>query len=158
MKIILGLGGNLGDRAENLRQALAAIAALSGTKIIKTSRLYETEPFDVLSEQPPYLNLCALVETDIPPEEFLSRCLGIETDLGRVRLEYHGARTVDIDVLVCEDFESHTPALTVPHPRMLERAFVLVPLCDLFPEGNALGVDFTEALERVDKSGVKVYE
>ena len=158
MKVILGLGGNLGDRAENLRQALAAVAALPETRVLKTSRIYETEPFDVLSEQPPYLNLCALVETALPPEAFLPRCLEIETDLGRVRLEYHGARTVDIDLLVCEDFESHTPALTVPHPRMLERAFVLVPLSDLFPEGNALGVDFSEALKRVDKSGVKLYE
>ena len=141
-----------------MRQALAAVAALPGTALLKTSRIYETEPFDVLSAQPPYLNLCALVETALEPEKLLESCLAAETALGRVRLEYHGARTVDIDLLVCEDFTSHTPALTVPHPRMLERAFVLVPLNDLFPEGSALGLDFAEALRRVDKSGVKVYE
>lgn len=158
MKTVLGLGGNLGDRAGNLRAALAAVAALPGTRVLAVSKIYETEPFDVLSEQPPYLNVCVLIETALEPEKLLESCLAAETALGRVRLEYHGARTVDIDLLVCEDFTSHTPALTVPHPRMLERAFVLVPLSDLFPEGNALGVDFAQALRQVDKSGVKVYE
>lgn len=154
MRAVLGLGGNLGDREENLRQAVRAIDALPGTMVVQTSRLYETEPFDVLSEQGKYLNACAVIETDLPPEELLERCLAIEAGLGRVRKEYHGARTVDIDLLLYEGFALHTPHLTVPHPHILERAFVLVPLRELFPKGSALGLDFAPALGKVGAAGV----
>lgn len=82
----------------------------------------------------------------------------IEKSLGRVRVEYHGARTMDIDVLVCEGFTSDTDTLTVPHPHIRERAFVMVPLSDLFPQHQALGYDFHQAYEEVDKSGVSLYK
>ena len=85
-------------------------------------------------------------------------CLEIEQSLGRVRLEYHGARTMDIDILLCEGFSSDTPQLTVPHPHIRERAFVLVPLSDLFPLHSAFGYAFHEAYEAVDKSGVALYK
>lgn len=158
MKAVLGLGSNLGDREGALARALDALERLEGTQILSLSNLYETEPFDVASPQGNYLNCCLLLETRLQPQRLLERCLEIEQSLGRVRTEYHGARTIDIDVLLCEGFQSHTESLTVPHPRIRERAFVMVPLSDLFPLHNAFGYDFHDAYEAVDKSGVGLYK
>lgn len=157
MRVVLGLGGNLGDREENLRRAVELLDRLPETKVVRCSNVYETEPFDVRSEQEKYLNACVLVETSLAPEKLLDKCLATEAELGRVRLEYHGARTVDIDLLVCEGFTSQTQKLTVPHPGILQRAFVMVPLMDLFPDGEALGVTFGPALDGVDKAGIALY-
>ena len=154
MKAVLGLGANLGDRMGNLQKAVFAVSQLPDTQVLAVSGVYETEPFDVLSPQDQYLNACLLVETKCPPEDLLASCLQIESALGRVRTEYHGARTVDIDILLVEGYESHTPRLTVPHTGILERAFVLVPLLDLFPTGEALGFSFGQALAQVDRTGV----
>ena len=120
--------------------------------------MYETAPFDVLSQQEDYLNCCVMLDTELDPEALLDRCLDIEAQLGRVREEYHGARTLDIDLLVCQGFSSQTPRLTLPHPGILERAFVMVPLSDLFPGREALGLDFSAAYEAVDKTGVRLYK
>lgn len=158
MQALLGIGANMGDREENIAGALTALEELEGTRILAVSNVYETEPFDVPDEQQDYLNCCVLIETDIPAGELLDRCLSIEAGLGRVRLERHGARTMDIDLLLYEGFESHTPELTVPHPGILERAFVMVPMSDIFRDYRALGVDFREAYERADKAGVRLYK
>ena len=158
MKAVLGLGSNLGDREALLAGAVTRLEQLPGTRVLGMSQVYETEPFDVTSQQQNYLNCCVVVETDLAPEDLLDRCLAIEKELGRVRLEWHGARTVDIDVLLCEGFTSDTEKLRVPHPGIRERAFVLVPLTDLFPTQNAWGYDFQEAYERVDKDGVWLYK
>ena len=103
MQVVLGLGTNLGDREDNLARALDALERLEGTQLLKLSNLYETEPFDVVSQQDNYLNCCVLLETSLKPETLLERCLEIEHSLGRVRTEYHGARTMDIDVLLCQE-------------------------------------------------------
>ena len=95
MQVVLGLGTNLGDREANLARALDALERLEGTQIVKLSNLYETEPFDVISQQEEYLNCCVLLETSLKPQRLLEHCLEIEQSLGRVRLEYHGARTMD---------------------------------------------------------------
>lgn len=158
MQAVLGLGSNLGDREENLAGAWDRLERLPDTQILGISNVYETEPFDVLSQQENYLNCCVKLETGLSPEALLERCLDIEAQLGRVREEYHGARTLDIDLLVCEGFTSATQRLTVPHPGILQRAFVMVPLSDLFPMHNALGLDFSSAYEAVDKSGVRLYK
>lgn len=158
MQVVLGLGTNLGDREANLARALDALERLEGTQIVKLSNLYETEPFDVISQQEDYLNCCVLLETSLKPQRLLEHCLEIEQSLGRVRLEYHGARTMDIDILLCEGFASHTQELTVPHPHIRERAFVMVPLSDLFPLHQAFGYDFHQAYEAVDKAGVRLYK
>lgn len=158
MQVVLGLGTNLGNREENLARALDALERLEGTQLLRLSNLYETEPFDVISQQDNYLNCCVLMETKEKPQRLLEHCLEIEKSLGRVRVEYHGARTMDIDVLLCEGFTSDTKSLTVPHPHIRERAFVMVPLSDLFPAHNAFGYDFHEAYEEVDKSGVMLYK
>ena len=156
MRALLGLGTNLGDREDNLARAFSGIEKLA--KVLAISNIYETAPFDVLSEQADYLNCCVLIDTDLEPLELLRRCLKLESDLGRVRLEYHGARTMDIDLLLCENFTSDTPELTVPHPEILRRAFVMVPMSDIFPSHNALGLDFAQAYQDVDKSGVHLYK
>lgn len=158
MQVVLGLGTNLGDREGNLARALDALERLEGTELLRLSNIYETAPFDVLSQQDDYLNCCVLIETKLKPQRLLEHCLEIEKSLGRVRVEYHGARTMDIDILLCEGFDSHTPELTVPHPHIRERAFVLVPLSDLFPLHDAFGYQFDQAYEAVDKSGVALYK
>lgn len=158
MRALLGLGTNLGDREDNLARAFSGLEKMAKTKVLAISSIYETAPFDVLSEQSDYLNCCVLIDTDLEPLELLRRCLKLESDLGRVRLEYHGARTMDIDLLLCENFKSDTPELTVPHPEILRRAFVMVPMSDIFPTHNALGLDFAQAYQDVDKSGVRLYK
>lgn len=158
MQAVLGLGSNLGDREGNLAGAWDRLEQLPDTRILGISSVYETEPFDVLSQQENYLNCCVKLDTRLAPEALLERCLEIEAQLGRVRGEYHGARTMDIDLLVYEGFSSATERLAVPHPGILQRAFVMVPLSDLFPMRNALGLDFTSAYEAVDKSGVRLYK
>ena len=158
MQVVLGLGTNLGDREGNLARALDALERLEGTELLRLSNIYETDPFDVLSQQDDYLNCCVLIETKLKPQRLLEHCLEIEQSLGRVRLEYHGARTMDIDILLCEGFDSQTQELTVPHPRIRERAFVMMPLSDLFPLHQAFGYDFHQAYEAVDKAGVRLYK
>lgn len=160
MKAVLGLGTNLGDREENLAKALDELEKLPKTRISAMSNLYETAPFDVLSEQPDYLNCCVVVDTKLSPEELLEKCLAVEARLGRVRTEYHGARTMDIDLLLYEGCRQETEKLTLPHPRIRERAFVMVPLSDLFPgcQARVFGFDFGEEYEKVDKSGVRLYK
>lgn len=151
--IFLGLGSNVGDRMEYLRAAVDALAAADavfadGVRIIQRSPVYETEP--VLAEgaapQERYLN--AVIEVDVglgaglgvssssdsSAAALLSRCLQIEGRLGRVRGEHWGPRTIDIDVLAYRDLVMQSSSLTVPHPRMHERAFVLVPFANIAPD------------------------
>ena len=158
MQVVLGLGTNLGDREGNLARALDALERLEGTELLRLSNIYETDPFDVLSQQDDYLNCCVLIETKLKPQRLLEHCLEIEKSLGRVRVEYHGAHTMDIDIRLCEGFDSQTQELTVPHPHIRERAFVMVPLSDLFPLHQAFGYDFHQAYEAVDKAGVRLYK
>lgn len=158
MKAVLGLGSNLGNREEALAGAITQLEKLEGTELLALSNVYETVPFDVPSPQGDYLNCCVLIDTSLSPMELLERCLEIEARLGRVRLEHHGSRTIDIDLLLYQGFSSAAPRLTVPHPGILERAFVMVPLSDLFPTKTALGLDFSEAYQAVDKTAVRLYK
>ncbi len=156
-KAVLGMGSNLGDRENNLAEAFERLEKLPGVNILAISSIYETEPFDVISKQENYLNCCVLIETELEPLSLLEKCNEIENALLRIRTEYHSARTLDIDILLYEGFESSTEKLTVPHRGIRERAFVLVPLCDLFHAYTALGFDFKEAFEKADKSKVWLY-
>lgn len=144
-RAVLGLGTNLGDRRENLCAALEALSHLPGTEIENVSSVWQTAPFDVPDEQQDYWNICVLLKTDLSPNALLGACLGIEAAMGRVRKIYHGARCMDLDVLLYENFAQRTAELTVPHPGIKERAFVLFPLAELFPEKNAFGFDFHDA-------------
>lgn len=149
MKAVLGLGTNMGERLHNLEDALKSIELLPDTKIIEQSGIYETEPWGY-TEQARFLNCAVLIETGLSPNALLGACLGIEAALGRVRRFRNGPRIIDIDVLLCEGFETDTDELKVPHPFILERDFVLVPLHDLFPENEALGFDFDKQYASLD--------
>ncbi|MBR6880278.1 MAG: 2-amino-4-hydroxy-6-hydroxymethyldihydropteridine diphosphokinase [Clostridiales bacterium] len=126
----LSMGGNIGDREENLRSAVRFIRDHEGIESIRTSSLYETEPVGY-DDQPYFLNICAEVRTTLTPYELLDLAHETENLLGRKRGIRFGPRTVDVDILLYEDFTSDDKVLTVPHPRMYERAFVLVPLKEL---------------------------
>jgi len=126
---VLGLGANLGDRADNLNRALEAIALLPDTRVERVSSFIESEPFE--AEGPDYINCCAVVQTGLTPEMLLGGCLGIEAAMGRVRTADKGPRVIDIDLLLYEGVQMDTPHLTLPHPEMMRRAFVLEPLREL---------------------------
>lgn len=149
MKAVLCLGANLGDRGEAILGALDAIDRLPYTHVTRRSDIIETAPEGVIGPQPDYLNCVCEVETDLCPEALLGACFGIEAAAGRVRVGYKSPRTLDIDLLLYEGVRSDSEFLTLPHPRMLERKFVLVPLSRIYPDGTALGLDFREALKAV---------
>lgn len=155
---VIGMGANLGNRKGNLEQAIDALGRLPRTRVLASSRLYETAPFGVPDSQPDYLNCCIRLETGLSPHALLGACLGVEAAMGRVRLGEKSARCIDIDVLLYEGVSLQTEELTLPHPRMAERAFVLIPLADLFPGQNALGYDFFSVLQKAGKNGVRLYE
>lgn len=128
----LGLGTNLGDREANLSRALELLAATPGVRVRRASAIYETEPVGP-REQPRFLNQVVEVETELAPRALLARLLRIEAALGRARRERWGPRTMDMDILLYDDLVLETPGLTLPHPRLTERAFALVPLAELAP-------------------------
>lgn len=129
----LALGSNLGDRAGYLRAALARIDALPGTRVVAESPVVETPPWGI-TDQPAFLNMAAEIATTLTPEALLDALLAIEADLGRVRHERWGPRTIDLDILVYEG-ETRTDArLTLPHPGLTERRFVLDPLAAIAPD------------------------
>ena len=135
---VLGFGSNVGDRLENITDALRAVSLLEGTRIIKISDVYETSPVG-FSDQPDFLNCVALIETGFSPRALLGICMGIEAALGRRRNFKNGPRKIDVDFLLAEGATSSDKELLLPHPRIGERRFVLVPLMDLFPDGTAFG-------------------
>lgn len=128
----VGLGSNLGDRAGNLLLAVRGMLD-AGFRVARLSSIYETEPVDV-PEQPAFLNMVAELQATIfSPEQVLARLLRIEYALGRRRETWHGPRTIDLDLLLYGDEQSATPFLQLPHPRLHERRFVLIPLAELAP-------------------------
>lgn len=130
---VLSLGSNLGERMSNLKNAIQALDNLEKTSVVKVSKFYETEPFGTQEKQSKYINCCAVISTKLSPEMLMGACLGIESAIGRVRTHRFCARTIDIDILLYENLEVNLANLTLPHPRMLERNFVLVPLNDICP-------------------------
>ena len=129
----LGLGSNLGDRLANLQAAVDALQAEPGLRVAASSRVWETTPVGG-PPQPDYLNAVVRVETDLSARDLLDVARRIESRLGRIRKERWGARTIDVDVLLFDEEQIDEPDLVVPHPRMTERAFVLLPLLELEPD------------------------
>lgn len=132
LKTYLLLGANLGDRAHTLRRATDRIAERVGP-VVQQSRLYETAPWGV-TDQPMFLNQVLVVETVLEPEAVLDQTQAIEQELGRVRHEQWGARTIDIDILYYGQLILQTDRLTIPHPYLHLRRFTLVPLAEIAPE------------------------
>lgn len=146
VRAALGFGSNIGDKQAYLEEALARIAATPGVTLTARSSLYRTEPWGI-TDQDWFLNACALVETTLSASALLDRCLAVEQELGRVRDIRWGPRKIDIDVLVYGDARIDADGLTIPHPRMAERAFVLVPLAEIWPGAPiADGLTAAEAL------------
>ena len=127
----LGLGSNLGDRMKNLREALRLLSEETG--LVAISPVYETEPEGV-SGQPEFLNMACEIQSHLSPEELLLLAKRLERKLGRPPNGHNSPRPIDIDILVYGETVTIGPGLTIPHPRLSERAFVLVPLSDIAPE------------------------
>lgn len=132
-RAFLGLGSNLGDKIDHLRDALQQLESDDQTRVIRKSSLYTTAPVGYL-DQDDFVNGVLEVETSRSPEALLALCQDVEERLRRVRRVRWGPRTMDVDILVYEGWISKDPLLTLPHPRMLERGFVLVPLAEIAPD------------------------
>jgi 2-amino-4-hydroxy-6-hydroxymethyldihydropteridine diphosphokinase len=130
--IYLSLGSNLGDRAENLEGAIEALSEI-GVRILRRSSIYETEPVDFLA-QPWFLNCVVEGETSLAPRQLLEELQAIERKLGSKKLVPRGPRIIDLDVLFYDTAVIHAAGMEIPHPRLAERRFVLVPLAELVPE------------------------
>lgn len=145
--LYLSLGSNLGDRKAALEGGLAALEG-SGFPILARSSIYETEPVHV-EDQPWFLNMAVRSRSSLPPEEILRRCKRIESDLGRTPGRRYGPRRLDIDILLYDDEVRDDPGLAIPHPRMHERRFVLIPLLEISPHVRDPrdGRSFRELLE-----------
>ncbi len=154
-KAVIGLGANLGNPREQLQEAVDSLNRLPGTKVADCSKLYITKPVGY-DNQPDFLNCVILVETKLSPEALLGAGLGIEAALGRVRSIRNGPRILDVDLLLVEGEKREGEELILPHPRMGERAFVLAPLGDLFPDGEAFGFPFADRLASLEKDGITV--
>jgi 2-amino-4-hydroxy-6-hydroxymethyldihydropteridine diphosphokinase len=154
VKAALGLGGNLGDVRKAFERALTALALDPEVELAARSSLYRTAPWGPV-RQPPFLNMAALVRTRLAPHALLDLCLAIEAQEGRLRAERYGPRTLDIDILIYGDLTLSDDRLTLPHPRLIERGFALVPLAEIAPdlviEGRRLG-DIAGSL---DRSGIE---
>jgi 2-amino-4-hydroxy-6-hydroxymethyldihydropteridine diphosphokinase len=129
----VGIGSNLDDPAARVRDALVDLAALPGTRLVKRSSLYRTQP-QGYAAQPDFVNAVAALDTELAPAELLDRLQAIETNAGRRRSFPNAPRTLDLDLLLYDAYRIDHPGLVVPHPRMHERAFVLVPLVEIAPE------------------------
>lgn len=140
---IVGLGGNEGDAIAVLRAALVGLDLLPGTRLLRASPLYRTPPWG-LTDQPDFVNAAAALETTLAPRELLDRLLAVERAFGRIRApdgsDRWGPRRLDLDVLLYGESVIDVPGLRVPHPRLHERAFALVPLLDVAPDAVIPGI------------------
>jgi len=132
VRVYLGIGSNIGEREMHLRESVQRINALECITVVEVSSVYETEPWG-FTGQGPFLNCVVCLETDTTPEVLFNNVKRIEKDMGRTEAKRNHPRIIDIDILLFGSLEIHTPELSIPHPSMLERRFVLVPLAELAP-------------------------
>lgn len=150
----LGLGGNLGDPARSMAAALRMLDADPTTEIVAVSSLYRTPPWGK-TDQPDFLNAAAELRTTQTPRGLLDLCLDAERRLKRVRQERWGPRLIDIDILVFGERSLHESGLEIPHPRMLERAFVLAPLAEVAPGLLVKDRPLSAYLAEIDTAGIE---
>ena len=152
---LLGFGGNVGDVRRTLNEAVALFADGKDVTLRSASSHYLTPPWGV-TNQPPFVNLAIQVETTLPPRALLERALEVERALGRDRARETrwGPRTIDIDLIAYDDLVIDEPELALPHPRLFERAFVLVPLAEIVPDRVIAGRRVKDAADAVDKGGI----
>ncbi|MBQ7107866.1 MAG: 2-amino-4-hydroxy-6-hydroxymethyldihydropteridine diphosphokinase [Clostridia bacterium] len=148
----IGIGTNMGDRALNIKNATNALKHLPETTVLAVSNIYETEPWG-LKEQPNFLNGVIKVSTSLSPNALLGALLGIEAAMGRVREVKNGPRVLDLDLLIYDNVNSSSAELTLPHPYIMEREFVLKPLTELTSDEK-----YITALNNLNQGTVWLYE
>ncbi|MBM3530308.1 MAG: 2-amino-4-hydroxy-6-hydroxymethyldihydropteridine diphosphokinase [Alphaproteobacteria bacterium] len=154
--VLIALGGNLGDVRDTFDRAIAALCADGLVRLIARSSDYSTPPWGV-ADQPAFVNRCIHARTELQPADLLHRFQDIEHQFGRDRWSERrwGPRTLDIDLIAYGDLTMDTPTLTLPHPRMFERAFVLLPLAEIVPDWTVAGVRIADAAARIDGAGIE---
>lgn len=159
VEVLIALGSNLGDRASLLLGGLARLSSLEGFGLAGLSQVYETEPVGPAGQEP-YLNAVLRGRSELAPQELLREMLRIEASLGRVRQQRWGPRTLDLDLLDYGGLVLEEPGLTLPHPRLHQRPFVLVPLGDVAPDWRhpTLKKTAVELLRDLDITGVKPWQ
>jgi 2-amino-4-hydroxy-6-hydroxymethyldihydropteridine diphosphokinase len=152
---LLAFGGNVGQVRETFDRALTMLCDGTEVRLEACSSDYATPPWGV-ADQPPFVNRCVAVDTQLTPEALLARVQAIEHALGRARAQERrwGPRPIDIDILAYDDVARDGADLTLPHPRLFERAFVLVPLAEIVPERVIAGIRVRDALARIDATGI----
>lgn len=155
VRATLGLGGNLDNPVRAMALALRALDARDDCQVVSVSRLYRTPPWGK-TDQSFFYNSCAAVDTTLAPEALLDVCLDIERQMKRIRIERWGPRTIDIDILTYSDLEQVEPLLSIPHPRMTERGFVLMPLADFAGDLTVKGRSVKDWLHDVDVEGIEI--
>jgi 2-amino-4-hydroxy-6-hydroxymethyldihydropteridine diphosphokinase len=153
---LVALGGNLGDVRETLDRAVATLCDGADVRLTARSADYRTPPWGV-EEQPAFVNLCIAVETSLAPQDLLARAQAVERALGldRAKKVRWGPRPIDIDLIAYDDIAMSSPDLTLPHPHLFERAFVLVPLAEIAPDRLIKGRRVRDALAQVDRTGIE---
>jgi dihydropteroate synthase len=154
-RVVLALGGNVGDKVASLRRALRAIAAEPGIELAAVSRLYRTAPWGK-TDQDWFVNACALGRTSLMPEALLERVKSLEVELGRAPTERWGPRVIDIDLIAYDDLALKTEQLTLPHPELFNRPFVLAPLAEIAPDLVIAGVRVGAAAARLGAGAAEV--
>jgi 2-amino-4-hydroxy-6-hydroxymethyldihydropteridine diphosphokinase len=155
--VYIALGSNLGDRSGNLEAAVEALSP--SVRVLLRSPIYETPPWGY-TDQPDFLNQVIQAETELSPQDLLSDLKKIEEQLGRQPTIQYGPRKIDLDILFYDDLLLESPSLTIPHPQLAERAFVLLPLADLAPDllHPVLGITIDELLSNVNQEGIHLYD
>lgn len=153
----IGLGSNIGERTRNIEEAIARLTDDGAVRLVARSRFYRTAPWGV-TDQDWFVNACISVRTDLGARELLRRCQAVENDMARVRTRRWGPRNIDVDVLTYRNQTIDEPDLIVPHPRIAERAFVLVPLRDVAADLRIGGLSIDDMLSRLDVSDVQPLE
>jgi 2-amino-4-hydroxy-6-hydroxymethyldihydropteridine diphosphokinase len=153
---LLALGGNVGDVRETLARAIIKLCESGDIRLLARSSDYLTPPWGV-ENQPPFVNLCIAIDTTLTPQVLLARAQAVERAFGRdrAREQRWGPRTLDIDILTYDDLTLNEPGLTLPHPRLRERAFVLMPLAEIAPELLIAGTGVRDALARLDTTEIR---
>ncbi len=146
----------MGNRKENLNRAIKKINSINNTKVDSVSSYYETEPFGTPDKQNKYINCCIKISTNLKPEILLEKCLQIEKLMGRTRPYRFAPRIIDIDLLLYENETINTPKLTLPHPRMKKRAFVLIPMNEICDDLRFKSWDFRKFLNTINITDKKL--
>lgn len=156
----ISLGSNIGDRSNFLKKALKKLSSSYPIKLVNVSSIYETDPVGY-TDQDLFLNMVVQLDTELSPFELLKACLETEKNLGRKRETHWGPRTIDLDILLYNEENIITERLTIPHPRMFERSFVIIPLLEISPEAiiPSLNKSLREVADELsDREGVRIWK